>query len=246
VCAYSTAPEAIKKRLIDQKISNDPAFKGTFLTMWHEGYLKELINLASEGKVTVKPLAVGLQFFIIKGGAEGFLDSYYSGKDASRVVVGDTVTTSRKAGTVMTFVDHDFLIVFTAAGALIGNAILRRPISIAHPNIWHEYTANRVYNAWDGRAVSIYRNTRFDVAYYGLWVDDKLGLYRSGAVRIDMHKEEATNGCIFIQDPRTPEYDAAHLDKLSEFEPKLIRDIQEAAGAKVKLHIGTMRLITMR
>ena len=243
---YSTAPEAMKKRMIDQKIQADPAFKGTFLTMWHEGYLKELINLTSAGKVVVKPLAVGLQFFIIKGGAEGFLDSAYSGQNAGRMVVGDTVTTSGKAGTVMTFVDHDFLIVFTAAGALIGNAILRRPISIAHPNIWHEHTANRVFNAWDGRAVSIYRNTRFDVAYYGLWVDDKLGLYRTGAVRIDMHKEEATNGCIFIQDAGTPEYTEANLDKLSQFEPRLIRDIQEAAGAKVKLHIGTMNIITMR
>ncbi len=243
---FSAAPEAIKKRIVDGKIVAMPEFKNKFLFMWQEEYLKALIDVASEGKVQVLPLAVGLQFFIVRGGAEGFLDPWYKGKDASRVVVGDTVTTSGKAGTVMTFVDHDFLIVFTAAGKLIGNAILRRPIAISHPDIWHEWTAKRVFDAWDGRLVSIYRNTRFDVAYYGLWVDDKLGLYRSGAVRIDMHKEEATNGCIFIQDRATPEYSPDNLKALSEFEPKLIRDIQEAAGAKVKLHIGTIRVITMR
>ena len=31
----------------------------------------------------------GLQFYMIKGGGEGFLDSYYAGKDASREIIVD-------------------------------------------------------------------------------------------------------------------------------------------------------------
>jgi hypothetical protein len=188
--------------------------------------------------------ARGLQFFIIKGGGEGFLNPFYTGKDASRVPSGGGVTTSGQPGTAMVFDDNDLLAVFDQKGKLISSALLRRPLSITHPNIWTEHTANRVYNAWDGRHVSLYHNKNFDIAYYGLMVDDRLGLYRSGAVRIDMHKEEATNGCIFIKDPMTPPY--SDKAKLSAFEPQLIKDVQTAVRAKAKSNIGTMHVIEMK
>jgi hypothetical protein len=229
---YSDALEAAKKRAIDKKI-------GGTIAMDDEAYLKSLVEYAS-GSTKVTVGASGLQFFIIKGGGEGFLDAWYSGKDASRRI-SHGPTTAHKVGTEMIFDDNDLLAVFTKSGKLIGSALLQRPISIKHPNIWSEHTANRIYDAWDGRSVSIYRNTSFDIKYYGLAVADKLGWYASGAVRVDLHKQEATNGCIFIVDPNTPLY--SNPTALNLFEPQLIKDIQTEIAAKVKLNIGTMHVI---
>jgi hypothetical protein len=41
---------------------------------------------------------------------------------------------------------------------------------------------------------------------------------------VDLHKQEATNGCIFIVDPKTPPYDdnAAAIAALNNFEPQFI------------------------
>ncbi len=138
----------------------------------------------------------------------------------------------------MVFDNVDLMAVFDKDGTMIAAAPLRRPLSITvtdkgrAKHIWTEHTANRVYAAWDGRSVSIYRNTNFDVAYYGLTVDDSLGMYRSGHVRIDIHKQEATNGCIFIVDDGTPAYDSRNLTPLNLFEPALIQSVQKAIGHK--------------
>ena len=130
---------------------------------------------------------------------------------------------------------------FDKTGNLINSALLRRPISIVNPNIWTEHTANLVYDAWDGQSVSLYRNTNFDIKYYGLWIDDSRGWYRSGHVRVDLHKREATNGCIFILENGTPRY--AEKAKLNAFEPQFIKDIQSIVGAMTKTNIGKMHMV---
>jgi hypothetical protein len=240
---YSTAKEASGKQAIDGRILARDYSKGDAIAINNEDYLKELIKLASGGTRTVSGGASGIQFFILKGGGEGFLDSSYTGKDASRMVTTGP-TTSGKPGTTMIFDDNDLLAAFDKTGKLINSALLRRPISIVNPNIWTEHTANRVYDAWDGRSVSLYRNTYFDIKYYGLWIDDSLGWYRSGHVRVDLHKKEATNGCIFILEAGTPRF--AEKAKLNAFEPQFIKDIQSLVGAKTKSNIGTMHMINIK
>lgn len=241
---YSAAPEAAKKRAIDMQIMDQDYKFSSLIDMNSEGYLKALIDLASNGKKSVKEKTRGLQFFIVKGGAEGFLDSSYRDRNASRIVRSE-VTTDGKPGTTMIFDDNDLIAVFDAKGKLVSSALLSRPISIATPKkplFWTEPTANKVYDAWDGQPVSIYRNeTPGWIKYYGLWVNDKLNYYANGWVRIDLHKKEATNGCIFIMDPNTPPH--AETDRLNAFEPQFILDVQKQIGAKVKWGIGTMHMV---
>ena len=66
-----------------------------------------------------------------------------------------------------------------------------------------------------------------------------------------MHKQEATNGCIFIVDPATPEMDDPDPNKLGEFEPKLIRDILAAVGrteadTKGRFNLGKMHVVDIK
>jgi hypothetical protein len=90
--------------------------------------------------------------------------------------------------------------VFDEKGKLISSARLQRPFSV--PGQITSATANKVYNAWDNRPVSLYKNRNYvrlgGIKYLGLKIDASLGAHRSGRVRIDIHKQEATNGCIFI------------------------------------------------
>ena len=146
------------------------------------------------------------------------------------------------------FDENDLLAVFDAAGGLIGSARLSRPTyvqgRISRP------TAAAVYNAWRNRTVFIYRNkTPGWIPYLGLAVDDgyRDAPERKDRVFIDMHKQEATNGCIFIVDPATPtDIDSSEL---RTFEPKLIKAILAAKGldeAKVTgnaVTLGVMRVI---
>lgn len=243
---YSTAAEASAKFRIDEEIVDGDLANLAKIDMKNEAYLKELIAKASMGRRTVQSGVKGLQFYMIKGGGEGFLDPYYFGKDASRLMVGGGTTTSGSAGTTMVFDNNDLLAVFDRTGKLIGSALLQRPISIVdpsrrHPHMWTEPTANKVYDAWDDRPVSIYRNTNFGIAYYGLRIDDSLGWYAKGSVRVDLHKQEATNGCIFIVDPNTPAY--SNKAALSMFEPQLIKDIQAHIRANEKSNIGRMYIV---
>ncbi len=243
---YSTAPEAARKRRLDEQIMGGNSANAARIDMNREAYLKELIKLSSRGKKSVSDNARGLQFFIIQGGAEGFLDSSFEGTNASRVFVGGGFTTSGAPGTAMIFDDNDLIAAFDQKGTLISSALLRRPISIMNPNIWTEGTADRVYEAWDGSPVSLYRNRNFRVEYYGLWINDRVGYYtrQKGWVRIDLHKEEATNGCIFIKDPETPPL--SETIRLNAFEPQFIREVQKAIGARTKPNIGTMHMIDIR
>lgn len=247
---YSSSPSANKKRAVDQQITGGDAKKEDLIDFKSEDYLKQLIKLSSKGKIEVKDKARGLQFFIVIGGAEGFLDSSYKNQDAGNILEGGGVTTSGASGTSMRFSDTDLLIVFDTQGKLVSSALLRRPMWIHHPNIWSVSAATKVYEAWDGAPVGLYRNNNpnWDIHYYGLWMNDKSGLYTSGKIQVDLHKQEATNGCIFIVDDKTPPYldNAAAIAALNNFEPQLIKDVQKEVGAKTKSNIGIMRMVEIQ
>ena len=156
---YSTATEGAAKRKIDEQIMGGDFSKRALIDMRSEDYLKELINIASAGKSIVSDKAKGMQFFIVKGGAEGFLHPGYAGSDASRVVSGSGATTSGSTGIVMVFDNNDLIAAFGSRGKLVSSALLRRPLSIStpkKPHMWTEGTANKVYKAWNGGAVSLY------------------------------------------------------------------------------------------
>lgn len=252
---YSKSPESSPKRIIDLGIMNNTMANYDLLDFERDDYLKALIEAASKGTIKVSNLTSRIQFFIIKGGAEGFLDKSYDGQDASHLLISGGVTTSGKPGTDMIFDDTCLLAVFDRTGNRINSAMLRRPISITNPNIWTEHTADAVFTAWNKQSVSLYHNANFDVKYFGIQVDDSLGYYSSGRVRIDIHKEEATNGCIFILEAGTPDYPddtlspaakAAALAKLSQFEPQVIKDVQKAIHGQTKYDFGIMHIIKIK
>ena len=248
---YSDSPEASRKRSVDLQITGGDVAQEDKIDMNSEGYLKQLIKLSSKGKIEVSDKARKLQFFIIKGGAEGFLLPWYKNRNAGNRVTGGS-TTSGGSGTSMRFSDTDLLVVFDGQGKLVSSALLRRPIEIKtskEPHKWTEGTATKVYDAWDGSPVSIYRNENYDIQYYGLRVDDKKGYYASGQIRVDLHKQEATNGCIFIVDDSTPPYvggNKAAIATLNSFEPQLIKDVQKSIGASVKSNIGIMHMVQIQ
>jgi hypothetical protein len=224
---YSTAPEAVQKFKIDKEILGGDFCKGAAIDMHNEAYVKQLIG-KGEPKITVQTSAKGLQFFIVKGGGEGFLPDSHRGIDASDVTRGS-----------MRFDDNDLIAVFDEHGKLLSSALLQRPFSV--PGKITRRTADKVYGAWHNRPVSLYKNNNFEIKYWGLAVDDSLGEYRSGRVRIDIHKQEDTNGCIFIVDENTPP--TSKLAELNAFEPKLIMDVMNTAG--VKNNIGIMHMLTI-
>ena len=239
---YSTAHEATTKRQIDLQIIGGDYARGGEISLTSPRYLKRLIELASNGKTSVGT-ASAMQFFIVKGGAEGFLPAFLRGQDASSVVESDGSTT-QGAGSTFHFDHNDLLVVFDSLGLLVGAARLERPTFIT--GIWSRKTADKVYAAWDGKTVFIYRNTSFDIPYVGLGVDDG---FRGRAATVDLHKQEATNGCIFVVDPNTPDIDDKALET---FEPKLIKDILASIGKSTtavrgkRITLGKMRVIDIR
>jgi len=231
---------------------------------FHKGdYIKQLMKLMSRGTVEVKSLTAGLQFFYIKGGAEGFLDgATFADVDASRVVEGGS-TTSSGTGITMVFDMTNLLAVFDQRGNFVNSALLGRPLSITVPpprprgfNGWSEEAANKPVAAWDNCKVNLYHNTNpnYAVHYFGLQVDDTQNYYKGGSIMIDFHKEESTNGCIFIIDENTPPMPddsmtaaqrAAALRRVTDFEPKFITDVQAKLGARTASPAGTMRVVNM-
>jgi hypothetical protein len=247
---YSLAPEARRKRAIDLQIIGNDYAKGDQIRIDNESYLKQLIEIGSGGarKVRSDGGKGRLQFFIVRGGAEGFLPDPLRKIDAR-----DNVThwrdTDGHLGTTK-FDENDLIAVFDAGGSLVGAARLRRP-TFVETRISAD-TTRRVYDAWANKTVYVYRNDRRPdwVPYLGLALDDGFrdGTANAGEhVYIDIHKEEATNGCIFIVDPATPALGAAAL---RTFEPALIRKSLAAAGideSKVKggTVLGVMRVVTI-
>jgi hypothetical protein len=238
---YSTAPEATTKRALDVQIMGGDYRKGGDIRLDSEAYLKRLIELASGGRKKVgvvgSKVKARLQFFIIRGGAEGFLPAWLSGQNASDVVTPGA-TTDGKPGPTFRFDHNDVLAVFDGTGKLISSARLERPLSIT--GVWSQERAEEVYNSWDGKEVFVYRNARPGwIPYLGLGVEDGK---RGKRATVDMHKQEATNGCIFIVDPATPDMDDSNL---GTFEPKLITDILASLGRTAKDTKGRVSLGVM-
>jgi hypothetical protein len=249
---YSLAPEARRKRAIDLEIIGNDYAKSGDISIDSESYLKRLIEIASAGRNKVQSSGKGnLQFFIIRGGAEGFLPDDLRKIDARNNVTNWTGTDGKAGET--DFDENDLLAVFDASGNLIGSARLRRPTfvkgRISRP------TAAAVYDAWAGKTVFVYKNeTPGWIPYLGLALHDG---FRDGSnnpvhpgekVFIDLHKEEQTNGCIFIVDPATP---ALGTPDLRTFEPQLIKKVIAAKGldiAKIPrggTDIGKMLVVTI-
>jgi hypothetical protein len=225
---YSQAPEAAKKRAIDLQIIGGDYSRGSEVSKDNESYLKSLIEIASGGKQRVGADAKKrLHFYIIRGGGEGFLPPSFATKDAGDFVQAAS-TTSGASGITFHFDMNDLLVVFDKAGKFVSSALLQRPTSIT--GVWSKETAQAVYDAWDSKEVFISKNTNFEIPYLGLGVADG---FRKKHIVVDMHKQEDTNGCIFILDPNTPVLDhddPTRPDKLGKFEPQLIKDVLAAIG----------------
>jgi len=237
---YSLAPEAARKRAIDLQIISGDYSRSGEISIENEAYVKQLIEIASDGKQKVDASGKGdLQFFIIRGGAEGFLPDWLSTRDASNAVVPGNPST-------ITFIfdDNDLLAVFDNGGTLVSSARLERPLFIT--GAWSQRTADKVYDSWHDKEVFIYKNTNFAIPYLGLGVKDGM---RGKVATVDMHKQEGTLGCIFIVDPKTPALDDSNLGR---FEPKLIMDVLKKTGQKVDdvksrhVPLGVMRVVTIK
>jgi hypothetical protein len=243
---YSQAKEASTKRKIDEQIKGGSG-KLVDSDSWNEGYLKELIRLGSGGKTVVSDKAADLQFFIVQGGMEGFLGKGFDGVNANWVVQGGSTTDADSATIIFDY--NDMLSVFDAKGKLIDSAQLIRPVSITtkkEPDKWTLHTSSMVYAAWDGQPVSVYRNQNYNVEYTGLWVNDSINYYRDNKARIDLHKQEATNGCVFVFDQDTPPYNKKDTQLLNAFEPRLIKEVVKAVGKSEATNIGTMHMILLK
>jgi hypothetical protein len=93
--------------------------KGAMIDYTDEAYLKALIKLASSNTVKVSDSTRSLQFVIIQGGAEGFLDPSLKDMDASRQITHWGVESAHpeKLGT-MIFDCTNLLAVFDKRGGL--------------------------------------------------------------------------------------------------------------------------------
>jgi hypothetical protein len=245
--AYSLAPEARRKRAIDLEIIGGDYTRSSDIRIDSEDYLKKLIAIASGNAVSGK--AKRMQFYVVRGGAEGMLPDDLRGINANSNETSWTGTDGKPGRTI--FDENDLIAVFAPDGTLIGSARLRRPTLVSASAGVRGNTANRVLAAWDGKNVFVYpSHVEGWIPYLGLAVDDG---FRDGSanqgrhVYIDLHKQEQTNGCIFIVDPATP---AVGTDELRTFEPALIKKIIAAKGldpAKLKgrVNLGTMKVVAV-
>src|SRR6185312_12318600 len=190
--AYSLAPEARRKRAIDLEIIGGDYTRSSDIRIDSEDYLKKLIAIAS-GK------AKRMQFYVVRGGAEGMLPDDLRGINANSNETSWTGTDGKPGRTI--FDENDLIAVFAPDGTLIGSARLRRPTLVSASAGVRGNTANRVLAAWDGKNVFVYpSHVEGWIPYLGLAVDDG---FRDGSanqgrhVYIDLHKQEQTNGCIF-------------------------------------------------
>lgn len=246
---YSLSREARRKRAIDLEIIGGDYRRAADIALTNPAYLKQLIAIGSQKKLQVHEGKGGgkdLQFFIVRGGGEGFLPPDLFKLDADNVVTtwNDTNGTTSRTD----FDENDIIAVFAPDGAFVASARLRRPTYVQ--GRIRRPTVKKVYDRWHNKTVSIYRNDRNPawIPYLGLAVDDgyRDGSAGNGKVTIDLHKDEATNGCILITDPLTPDYDDPAL---RTFEPELIKKVLKAVGlseAQVKrsaTRLGKMRVV---
>lgn len=248
---YSLAPEARRKRAIDLEIIGGDYSKTGDVRIDNEDYLKKLIEIGSNGKQKVDSKGRDLQFFIVRGGAEGFLPDGLRKIDANKNVTHWQSTNGKLGET--DFDENDLLAVFDDGGALIGAARLRRPTYVE--DHISRSTTTKVYDSWAGKRVFIYFNeTPGWIPYLGLGLDDG---FRDGSanegkkVAIDLHKEEQTNGCIFVVHDGPDKTPAVGTDALRTFEPALIKKIlaakrlDEAKVKKGRVNLGTMHVVTI-
>jgi hypothetical protein len=147
---YSLASEARRKRAIDLEIIGGDYSKSRDIRIDNEDYLKKLIEIGSGGKQQVLLKARDMQFFIVRGGGEGFLPDALRKIDANNNVTHWRSTDGSLGET--DFDENDLLAVFGTGGALIGSARLSRPTYVAG-HISRSTTA-RVYDAWQAREFS--------------------------------------------------------------------------------------------
>lgn len=244
--AYSLAPEARRKRAIDLEIIGGDYAKTARVALTDGNYLKRLIEIASGGVTKVQTgKGTDMQFFVVRGGGEGFLPDSMRNIDASERMT-NWVDTNKRSGSTG-FDENDILAVFDADGSFVGAARLMRPTFVdGHLS---RKTAAKVYDAWDRKIVSVYHRARAGwIPYLGLAVADgyRDGAAGRGTVTVDIHKTESTNGCILIVDPGQTDFSDAAL---RTFEPKLILDIlarrsvlPSAVGGSA-LRLGVMRTV---
>lgn len=254
---YSLAKEAATKRAIDLQIIGGDYGRTGEISLENEDYLKKLIELGSRRTQKVSDKAAyGMQFFIIHSGGEGLLPDAYGNKNAGRVT-GPGQGTNGKSNQ-RSFDVNDVIAAFDGGGHLLSAARLIRPLGV--PGELRKETAEKVYNSWHKKKVSIYRNTHYyklgGIMYLGLAVRDGFRGSSKGSVTIDLHKKEDTNGCIFIADRHTPRKDELGADGkrlLDSWEPRLIVDILKAKGMTPEdvkenrhIHLGILYTVNIQ
>ncbi len=239
---YSLAKEAGRKRAIDLEILGKDYARSGEIRLDNAAYLKQLIDIASNGRRKVQTAATGLQFYVVKGGAEGLLPEAYRNSDAN-LHTTPWVDTNGVPGST-DFDENDLLVVFATDGSLVGAARLRRATRVARH--MSQETATAIFAAWDRKPVLIYRNTNPRpgwIPYLGLGVSDG---FREQNKVVDIHKVEATNGCYFIDDPTQFLPGAPDV---RTFEPVLIKKVIAAKGLAEaditgkSVTLGTMNIV---
>ena len=204
---YSKAKEATWKRSFDEEI----AAAGIQIVPTNGTYWRLLIRCLSEARVDC--IVEGLQFFVIRGGYEGFLSKDLRLTDANKVHWD-----GREGTTDL----NDVLVVLDENGNYVG------AYQLAVPN-YYPRTAKMVATDWEGRAVFSYWNDTY--SYRGLAVldrgklpryDPKVGKY---AYWIDIHHKLGTLGCIEVA--------AGASKEIANFDAFLHR-LEKAHGRKVE------------
>ncbi len=190
---YSKAKEARWKRRFDEAL----AASGLQIAPTSGLYWRSLIGCLAASDSC--PPADSLQFFLIRGGYEGFLARSLLHVDANRASWD-----SRADGTTDL---NDAMVVLDSQGKFLG------AFQLAVPN-YYPRTAQMVARDWNGRSVFSYYNNTF--GYHGLAVldrgklpayDPKVGKYDYW---IDIHHKGGTLGCIEIA--RSASADASDFD----------------------------------
>ncbi len=180
---YSKAKEAGWKRRFDEEMAGS----GIQVAQTSGLYWRSLIGCLI-GTRTCKESG-GIQFYLIRGGYEGFLTRSLMHVDANQVHWD-----GRKEGTTDL---NDALVILDTNGNCLG------AFQLAVPN-YYPRTARMVAGDWDGRAVFAYYNTNNNWNYYALAVldrgklpkwDPKVGKYNYW---IDIHHKGGTYGCIEV------------------------------------------------
>ena len=187
---YSKAPEATTKKGTDEEIAST----GTEVSVHSERYWKALIQLTSGREVSTD--SAGVQFFVIRGGYEGFLTRDQKDENANK-----GYSDVDHANTDL----NDALVVFDPKGKLLG----AWQLAISNS---YTFTSRAMDADWDGKKVFTYFNSSYSQHYQGLAVLDKGKLPRYDPEElkkrskddvkydlwIDFHHAWYTAGCVEV------------------------------------------------